>query len=206
LSILFVDSTYDITLGLLDDGLRWVDFRRHFGMKASTVIQKEASDILETFNLNPEKLSAVVSVNGPGFYTGLRLSEGFSDVFGFFGVPTYAFYSYEIPRWCGVKTGSWFTRAYRGEYFLYHWDLEESGSVLLGSKELPDRLLPGVQYYVHSESSLDEQSLRLLTRPVSTVELLKSNPELVFDKVLKNKLKREIFYFRAPEEEFKANP
>ncbi len=204
MSFLFIDSTYDVTLGILDEEMDWVDLRRHKGLKASTIIQAEVFDLFRKHSIDPRGLGAVIFVNGPGFYTGLRLSEGFSDVFEFFGVPHYSFYSYEVPRWCGVEKGRWFTKAYRGEYFLHDWDGEGQRSRLLSSTELPT-MEPCERYFIHSETSLDELSSKFVPDPVQTVDLLREQPKAIFQQVLGQGLRREVFYFRAPEDEFKVS-
>lgn len=206
MSSLFVDSTYDLCLGVLDDGLNWLTFERQIGQKASAVIQGSAHEMLGKLNLEASDLSSIISVNGPGFYTGLRLAEGFADVFQFFGVPHYSFYSYDIPAWCGVKRGLWFTKAYRGEYFCYHWDESGSRHELLSGKEIASVLSQYESVYIHSDVSLDELSRGLIKQSISTVELLQKNPQIIFKQVLDQKLKKDAFYFRAPEDEFKVNP
>lgn len=204
MSYLFIDSTYDLTLGVLDDGLRWLSLETFTNQKASAVIQAKAHELLKIHSINPTELSGVITVNGPGFYTGLRLAEGFSDVFKFFGVKQFSFYSYEIPYWCGYTSGTWFTKAYRGEYFFYRWENAQSEKKLVSSKELAGEI-SSEQFFIHSEASLDTLSTSLISNPVMTNELLKTHPEKIFKEVLKGRFK-EPFYFRAPEDEFKANP
>lgn len=184
--------------------MNWLSFEKFAGQKASAIIQGKIHELLVKHDIEPQGLSGVINVNGPGFYTGLRLAEGFSDVLSFFGIKQYSFYSYEIPYWCGVKSGVWFTKAYRGEYFFYHWDQDVSHHELVDSKKLEAHLL-AQKYYIHSPSSLDTLSSGLVKSSVSTVDLLYQNPQKVFSYVLKG-LKREAFYFRAPEDEFKVNP
>lgn len=185
--------------------MRWVSLETHKDQKASAIIQTKAAELLFKCNLRPTDLKGIITVNGPGFYTGLRLSEGFSDVFAFFNIPQFSFYSYEIPLWCGFRKGTWFTKAYRGEYFFYSWDGESSAQKLVSLKEL-DSSISSDQYFIHSEGSLDEKSSSLLKNPIKTIDLLRERAADIFPNVLKNHLKREAFYFRAPEDEFKANP
>ena len=206
MSYLFIDSTYDLTLGVLEDELKWLSFEKVSGQKVSVVLQSKVHELLKKHEIKAQELTGIIIVNGPGFYTGLRLSEGLSDVFQFFNVPSFAFYTYEIPAWCGIKSGTWFTKAYRGEYFLYHWDENGTRTELLSLKELPEVLPKHKQVYIHSESSLDDLSRGLIAEAISTNELLKNNPKDIFQSVIDGKLKREAFYFRAPEDEFKANP
>lgn len=202
MSYLFIDSTYDLTLGVVDDNLEWLSFERFSGQKASAVIQAKAHALLSRHEINPTDLKGIITVNGPGFYTGLRLAEGFSDVFHFFGVKQFSFYSYEIPLWCGFDKGVWFTKAYRGEYFLYQWEGNKNEQKLLGAKDLT---IPEGRIFIHSELSLDNLTTPLILDPIRTVDLLKDHPGKIFKEVLKG-TKREPFYFRAPEDEFKVNP
>lgn len=204
MSYLFIDSTYDLTIGVLDDGLNWHSFERHTGQKASAIIQTKTNELLLKAGLKPQDLSAVITVNGPGFYTGLRLAEGFSDVFKFFGIKQLSFYSYEIPLWCGYEDGVWFTKAYRGEYFFYRWSGSVNSQELIETKQLRD-FISDERYFIHSNSSLDNLSADLIRNPVETHELLKTHPKEIFSEVIKG-MQREPFYFRAPEDEFKANP
>lgn len=143
-------------------------------------------------------------MNGPGFYTGLRLAEGFSNVFKFFGVKEYSFYSYEIPYWCGFEEGNWFTKAYKGEYFFHRWVKDQGHHQLVSAKEL-DKAFDGKKLFIHSDIALDANSSSYLTGAEKTFDLLQNYPEKIFPHVLKG-LNREPFYFRAPEDEFKANP
>jgi tRNA threonylcarbamoyladenosine biosynthesis protein TsaB len=204
LSYLFIDSTYDLTLGVLDDGLRWLSFETLTGQKASAIIQAKAYELLQKHSLKPTELKGIITVNGPGFYTGLRLAEGFSDVFKFFGVKQFSFYSYEIPRWCGYDKGVWFTKAYRGEYFFYIWKGTNSEQKLVATKDLAAHISED-KFFIHSGASLDQVSSSLITSPEMTLDFLKKFPEKIFPHVLKGEFK-EPFYFRAPEDEFKANP
>ncbi|MGE3608967.1 MAG: hypothetical protein AB7I27_05225 [Bacteriovoracaceae bacterium] len=204
MTILFIDSTYDITIGLLNETSGWLDFKRFFGQKASAIIQKETYQLLLENNIQIKDLKGVVTVAGPGFYTGLRLSEGFADVFGFMNIPHYSFYSYDVPFWCGVSQGIWVTKAYRGEYFIYEWNHSEGEQKLLSAKEIHSYLEQTKNHYIHSETSLDEL-LKALSSSPSTLDLLKLNPLVIYKEVLKNKIKKETFYFRAPEDEFRVS-
>ena len=205
MSILFVDSTYDITLGLLDDDFSWLHFQHFSGKKASTILQKEAFALLKNHNLKASDLKAVVSVAGPGFYTGLRLSEGLADVFKFFGIAHYAFYSYDLPQWCGIEEGSWLTKAYRGEYFFHHWNKDHSENILVSTIELEAKLSEIKKLFVHTESAMDKHSLDLIKDFSVTYDLLKKHPREIFQHIISSDLKQESYYFRAPEDEFRVS-
>ncbi len=204
MSYLYVDSTYDLSLGVLDDELNWLAYESHTGVKASAIIQDRTAILLKQLGLKAAELSSVITVNGPGFYTGLRLTEGFANVLGFFGVRNLSFYSYEVPLWAGHLHGTWFTKAYRGEYFLYRWDRDSSSKRLISTSELSGAIIDDT-YFIHSGASLDSLSTPLLLNPISTAELIRLAPQKIFTEVLKGGV-CEPFYFRAPEDEFKVNP
>lgn len=206
MAYLFLDSSYDITLGLLSSGLEWLEFEKFEGQKASRVLQLESYNFLSKHNVDPKDLEGIISIAGPGFYTGLRVSEGFGDLFQFFNIPAYRFYSFEIPSFCGVREGQWFTKAYRGEYFLAEWShgVLKQSNIPVADLELTLKDIK--KLYIHSESSLDESSLKWIKESVSTQDLLKVQPHMIFSQVIAAKLNRDSFYFRAPEDEFKMNP
>ncbi len=204
MSYLFIDSTYDLNLGLLDDELNWLGFEKFKAQRASAIIQTESYKLLEKNNLKTRNLKGIITLNGPGFYTGLRLSEGLSDVFSFFGCKQYSFYSYEIPKWCGFESGLWFTKAYRGEYFIHQWSDGSISQKLIAVKEITTHI-DNVRHFIHSEASLDQHSSSVLKEPIHTSNLILDHSTAIFTEVLKAE-KKEPFYFRAPEDEFKVNP
>lgn len=201
MSVLFIDSSYDITLGLLNEKYEWLDFRTFRGQRASNTLQTETFRLLKEMGVGMKDLSAVVTIAGPGFYTGLRLSEGFADVTKFFQIPHYSFYSHEIPGWLGHHDSAWVTKAYRGEYFIY----QDGQQKLIETKDLADLKLP-TEVFIHSETALDEKLRAIAGNAKSTLELLKESPRKIFKHVFHEKLIRESFYFRAPEDEFRMNP
>lgn len=205
MSILYVDSTYDITLGILDEKFSWLHFQKYSGKKASMILQKEAFHLLQNHNIKARDIKAVVSIAGPGFYTGLRLSEGLADVFEFFKIPHYSFYSYDIPKMCGVAEGVWLTKAYRGEYFFHHWNEKEDKNTLITTHELEAKLAEINNLFIHTESAIDQHASDLVKDYRTTQDLLKKYPGEIFKNILDKKLKRESFYFRAPEDEFRVS-
>ena len=204
MTALFIDSTYDITLGILDDDLGWINFDKFTGQKASAIIQKETYNLLEKSGLKLSGIKKMFSVAGPGFYTGLRLSEGFADVLTFSGIPHYSFFSYDVPQMTGVKSGVWMTKAYRGEYFFHFWSETENRNELVAAKEL-EKFLETVDksnFYIHSEAAIDDFSRAFVTTRLSTHDLLKTHSKDIFSKV---NSKVDSYYFRAPEDEFKVS-
>ncbi len=201
MAFLFTDTTYDLHLGLLSQEHGWLSLSSHSGQKVSAILQAEIHSMCKTHSIKPHALEGIITVAGPGFYTGLRLSEGFADIFKIFGVPQYAFYSYEIPKWCGQESGVWVTKAYRGEYFFHEWNGAEGKNTLVPANNLDVYLNQFDHVYIHSPSSMD----RSLTNFTSTLDLLKEKPDTILNQVIQSKPQRESFYFRAPEDEFRVS-
>lgn len=191
-------------MGLLDDEFRWLELSHHTGQKASAILQKEVREAAKKFGIKLKDLNGIVSIAGPGFYTGLRLSEGFADIFQIFQIPIYSIYSYELPKLCGVESGTWMTKAYRGEYFFHHWDKESSKNILLSAKELPEYLGNLNDVYIHSQAAIDDLSRSHLRLSLNTQDLVRIHPE-IFKVIVQEHYKRESFYFRAPEDEFRVS-
>jgi len=205
LKSLFIDTTYDISLGILNENWAWDEFETFNAKKASEIIQSQTHELLVKSKTNISEIENVFSVAGPGFYTGLRLSEGFSDVLTFSGKKAYSFYAYHIPKLLGVTEGLWGTKAYRGEYFFHQWGPKESKNILLSAKEVKEfsETFSHLEFFIHCDSAIDELMRDCFQIKSKTVELLKANPEKVFPQINE---KVDSFYFRAPEDEFKVNP
>ncbi len=207
MTALFVDSTYDITIGILGDDLGWIDFKKFSGQKASTVIQKETHAMLGSFGMKLKDIESIITIAGPGFYTGLRLSEGFADVLKFSGIKHYSLLSYSIPRLLDFQAGTWMTKAYRGEYFFHSWNSEGQKNELISTNNLEKYSLniSRSNFYIHSESGIDEFSKKFFINSSTTHDLLRNNPNKIFSKLLNSTEKPDSFYFRAPEDEFKVS-
>lgn len=204
---LFIDSTYDITLGILDNNLGWMKFDKFIGQKASAIIQTETHNMLKPLGLKLSDLESIITIAGPGFYTGLRLSEGFADVLIFSGLKHYSFLSSNIPLLAGIDSGTWMTKAYRGEYFFHSWKGKDARNELVPSKDL-EKFLATVDmssFYIHSDSAIDDFSRNMLGDFSATCDLIKKNPQPIFSQVLLANMKIDSFYFRAPEDEFKVS-
>ena len=183
-----------------------MSFEKFTGKKASNILQKEAWSLLTKHGIKPKDLKAVVTVAGPGFYTGLRLSEGLADVFKFFQIPHYSFYTYDIPSLVGIESGVWMTKAYRGEFFFHRWDKSSKHNDLLTTKDFAPYASKISEVYIHSEAAVDDVIREHLPNRLTTFDLLKDNSQKIFSTVMDSKQVEESFYFRAPEDEFKVNP
>lgn len=202
MTTLFIDTTYDISIGVLGQNDLWLDFQIFKGQKVSNVLQKEIYNILKKHDLKLNTFTNVISVAGPGFYTGLRLSEGFADVLKLSGIQHFSFLSYHIPRLVGIEEGAWITKAYRGEYLIHKWGLDKSSDILISEHELNSHLSNLKNIFIHSESAVDDKIMNSIQNYQTTQNLIQKYPENIFKHL---NYQTSSYYFRAPEDEFKVS-
>jgi len=194
---LFIDSTFGITVGLLDNDLNWLDYNFVEGQRGSAIIHKLIHEVLEKNELSLEKIEYLIQVAGPGSYTGMRVSEGIKQVFDWQDIKTLSFYHYQVPRLIGVKTGVWFCDAFKGETFLFSWynDLEDK-KLIQNSMALDTLKTLNKKFYQLGELN------KLNLEAESTQRLIKENPSLIFKYIIENKINKDLYYFRSLDQEF----
>lgn len=206
---LFIDTSYDVFVGLLNSSGKWEGKTVLKGFKASQILQKEIYSLLQLRNLDVNDIDGVITSSGPGFYTGMRLSEGVADVFKLKGLQHWSYYNFMIPSWYGHKKGLWMTKAYRGEYFFYLWNEKNSEKFLLQANELEayfDQWKKlGVDFFIHQESAIDEKLKAFVASSIETVTLVENNPDILYQAILSAGLNEPSYYFRAPEDEFRPS-
>ncbi len=191
---LFLDSTSGLVVGLLDSKFNWVEYKSLDEKKPSEIIHFEIFNLLKKHNLDLKDMRTFIS-SGPGSYTGMRLSEGFVQVFELNHMPVYSFYHFDVPRLSGVVKGYWATNAFKGEVFVYNWNGEEI------KKEL---LLKDVfsQAGRNNGFTLDDTD-PIFSGLTSTKKFIKNESAKLFANVLEKKLRVPPYYFRSLEEEFR---
>lgn len=202
MTTLYIDTTYDISIGVLGQNDLWLEFQVFKGQRVSNVLQKEVYNILKNQNLKLNNIKRIISVAGPGFYTGLRLSEGFADILNMTGVSHISFLSYQVPKLLGINQGIWVTKAYRGEYLIHSWDDEKNSDFLISENQLSSHLSQANDIFIHSDSAVDDKLLRNLKSFQKTQSLIQKYPEKIFQGMTSQ---IPSYYFRAPEDEFKVS-
>lgn len=191
---LFVDTTLGLDVGLLDSDYTWVEYLSLDEKKPSEIIHHEIYNLLKKYDLNLEDMQCFIS-SGPGSYTGMRLSEGFAQVFELYKIPVYSFYHFNVPKLSGIKKGFWATNAFKGQVFVYNWQ-EDTDEQILINKDL-FKLEAG-----KSGFTLDTNDI-LFSSLTSTKKMIFNGPHLIFEKIKNEKLRMQPFYFRSLDEEFK---
>lgn len=195
--ILFIDSTSDITVGLLNDDFKWLEYNYIKGQKGSAVIHKYIQEVLDKNNSSIEKLNYLIQVAGPGSYTGMRVSDGIKQIFSWQGIKTLSFYHYQVPEILGVKEGVWFCDAFKGESFLYSWNKSGHQKQLIKNQDA-STFIENLDLNLFQLS--DENKLML--KAESTQLLIKNNPEVLFKKIVESNIDEQLYYFRSLDAEF----
>ena len=191
---LFVDTTLGLDIGLLDSDYTWVEYMSLDEKKPSEIIHHEIYNLLTKYDLRLEDMQCFIS-SGPGSYTGMRLSEGFAQVFELYKIPVYSFYHFDVPKLSGIEKGFWATNAFKGQVFLYNWQGDKDEQRLI-NKDSFEREVE------KSGFTLDTSDI-LFSGLISTKIMIHSEAHLIFSKIKKEKLRMPPFYFRSLDEEFK---
>lgn len=191
---LFIDTTKDVTVGLLNNNFEWIEYEHFEGARGSALIHKCIYDQLEKQNKKINDIKGLIQIAGPGSYTGMRVSEGVSQIFNWQGFDTYSFYHYEVPKLLGHEKGTWFANAFKGEYFLYRWNNEEESKTLVKKDE----------FDIYSVDKLFTSFLfDDLEKNISlTSKLIYDKGQKLFEKVVGEKIQRPLYYYRTLEQEY----
>jgi tRNA threonylcarbamoyladenosine biosynthesis protein TsaB len=198
---LFLDTTFGITVGLLNDKNSWIDYSFVDGKKGSAVIHKLILDVLEKNSLSVGDIKVLFQIAGPGSYTGMRVSDGISQIFEWQKIKTYSFYHFDVPKLLNISTGVWFANAFKGELFVYKWNDDKNNKLLMKLEDALNFLeTTDIPVYTSFLNDSVKSNYEL------TKDLIKLNSKNVFDYVEENSLKKELYYFRTLDEEFSRGP
>ena len=143
-------------------------------------------------NFDLKDLLGIIGVMGPGSYTGIRMTDGILQMLKWAGLPVYSFYHFEVPSLLGDLSSSFVCRAFKGELFVY-----SNGESSLVKEEFWVQQ-SGIKTYTHYH---DE---KLVGSFVYTSDLISQFSQLLFSKIVSEKMNREAYYFRPIEKEFKV--
>lgn len=191
---LFIDTTKDITVGILNQDLSWQSYEYLAGAKGSAQIHDHIFNTCEKFGHKIKDFKGVIQVAGPGSYTGMRVSDGVSQIFDWQGFETYSFYHFDVPTLLGKHKGTWVGNAFKGEVFLYQWDDNKTEKTLMSSDDFLNIDKNG--FYT---SFVDE---KLEGNFIYTSELIKKNSKEIFTEIFNNETKKDLFYYRSIEQEY----
>ncbi|OUR98953.1 hypothetical protein A9Q84_05945 [Halobacteriovorax marinus] len=199
MTYLFVDTSDHLVLGLLNDKFEWIEFLETSDKKSSASIHSKIYELLKAHDLKIGDISAFFQVAGPGSYTGMRISEGMSQVLEWQKTQIYSFYHFVTPKLLGFDKGAWISRAFKGEIFLYEWRGDEVKTSLHSEDELP-RLREELEGELGEFWTHFSETFEGINR--SSGELVKENSRKLFSLIAKRQMREKPFYYRSLEKEF----
>lgn len=188
---LFLDTSNHICIGLLSEDFEWIEFKIIKEKKASKALHGLIQDLLTTHRLELDEIKNIFYISGPGSYTGVRVAHGLCEVLQWQSFDVYSCRHFDIPKLLGVSKGSFASKAFKREIFLYNWNEGQADQSLI------------------PEDKLDTSSKEFYTCDVdsfpnfhSTYKLIEHHSQKLFSLMLENSLKSEVFYYRSLDEEF----
>lgn len=199
MNYLFLDTSINLTIGILDDKFRWIDLVEIETKKTSEIIHSKIFEILTKNSLTVNSNFEIISIVGPGSYTGMRIVEGVNQIFELEGKTIYSFHTFCLPELMRSEWSHICFKAFKNEVFLY-----ESGTKaeLVSVENFKSEYVLNQNYNLvtYGDGFLDIESSVFDIRP----GFLK-NPGAALSAIVKVNMRQEPFYFRPVEVEFKQN-
>jgi tRNA threonylcarbamoyladenosine biosynthesis protein TsaB len=205
--ILYLDTTEWPAFGLLDEEGKWIDYSEVHEKRNASHIHAWMQSMFEKNGVSLGDIKKVVKTAGPGSYTGVRISDGIGQILEWQKCDVFSFYHFEIPRLLGHERGKWVSVAYKGEMFVYSWDGDRHETALVPKGQFLEdfsklSVMEKQGYFTHFISSLGAEFPE--GAPVETSLMIRKHADKIFPSVLRDGLKRQIFYYRPLEKEFKV--
>jgi tRNA threonylcarbamoyladenosine biosynthesis protein TsaB len=198
---LFIDSCEYLTLGLLGEDSKWIDYEQFSTVKNSEIVHGKLFEMLKRNGLKLKDVTQVFQAAGPGSYTGMRLSDGICQILLWQGAKVNSFYHFEVPMLLGETSYIWISEAFKGEIYCHQ--------VLNGTVE--EKLLPkdgreNQSFVEQFYGGFDHVFTHYPTGAFEseyTCELIRKSSVELFEKIKSDDLVRETFYYRPLDKEFK---
>ena len=203
---LFLDTSSGITVGLLNKDLQWCYYNYIDSKKSSSVVHKLIKDALDDVGKSQSEINQFIQMSGPGSYTGMRVSDGISQILEWQQVQVYGIYHFQIPKVLNYSKGAWMAKAFKGEIFVHEWSTNDSEqyseSYMVKESNISNHLekLSSQSFHLFSSQSFD--IIASNTAIIETKKLIEENPEKIFTHVINSKMTEPLYYFRSLEEEF----
>lgn len=192
---IFLDTTTDFTLGLLDKEFNWLSFEKVTTKRTSEILHEKIFTLLNDFSLKIDQIEAYFSVSGPGSYTGMRVSEGLNQILELEGKKIISFPSYFLAEFVTSSWDLWVYPAFKNEVYTR----DSNGSVALVNLDI-------------FKSEIGQKNLLTFGGHFSELEnitntefVLKNSSREVFSRLLTDAPRSAPFYFRPQEVEFQKS-
>jgi tRNA threonylcarbamoyladenosine biosynthesis protein TsaB len=207
MKILFLDSTHNLSLGLLNESFEWRDYRYFGEGKSATKLHQCLHNLLKDHNLKLKDLDLAVQIAGPGSYTGMRVSDGFFQTLKLFGLKTNSIYHFDVLSLLKVENACWISNAFKGEIFSYKinngqivQNLQSEKDFLAGLDSFSNQKL-----YTHFNDAFSPSFKTWAhdKKIQETSELIKANSNKIFSQIIDSNYEKSLFYYRQIDQEFK---
>ncbi len=192
MAFLYLDTTNELILGILDKKFEWLAYTEIKERKSSELIHSMIEKMLGNCSLEIEELTHLFLASGPGSYTGMRLAEGIAQVLEWRQVKVFGFYHFEVPQILGIDSGRFLAGAYKKEIFQYSWEAQENSWSLIKEQKLGSS-----NCYFNADSELWGKELSL-----KTSQMIKNNAPIFFKYIAERGVRGKPFYYRELEQEF----
>lgn len=198
MAYLFVDTSHLLHYGILDEKFNWIANEVVDTKKTSEILHEKIRAMLVENKLEISDLTALITIAGPGSYTGMRVGEGLAQIFELDGIDVFSFYSSDIPMILGDNEAHWAFPAFKKEYYIRTSDKE----VLVSEGEFKSSYAEAVDnshLYTHGVNEISDICLK------NTRDLLIESPTLIFEAVVSGRYRKKPYYFRPLDVEFKKS-
>ena len=187
---LVIDISRGIDLLLIDLSSGKVK-RRFQNSRPSSHLHSLIYSFLKENNLDKSEIEYVFNL-GPGSYTGLRLLKGFADVLNQAKLKTYSFWGFELLEVLGCDY-KWISPAFKGQFFLCDYTTDQLEYRLIDQNT---EIVEGKYIGIRNVKEIYPRFIWDLEDEIY-ISLIK--------RVTEEKRKREIFYYRKLEDEYKIH-
>tara|TARA_R110002072_G_scaffold1989_5_gene16732 strand:- start:208941 stop:209552 length:612 start_codon:yes stop_codon:yes gene_type:complete len=196
---LFLDTSYFVTIGLIDENFDFINYQLFENRKGSTILHKEIYLMLKENKMKIKDIDALIISSGPGSYTGMRLAEGFAQILEIDKLKVFSFYHFEVPKMIGVTEGWWCSEAFKSEIFVHRWSGEDKEQNLVKEGEFERKV------DINSDNIFTHTGTLLENHFQSTNDLIKKHSKTIFKQVVDRAEHLETYYYRPLEKEFRMS-
>ncbi|MDC1174126.1 hypothetical protein OAT67_01925 [Bacteriovoracaceae bacterium] len=196
---LFLDTSYFVTIGLIDENFDFINYQLFENRKGSTILHKEIYLMLKENKMKIKDIDALIISSGPGSYTGMRLAEGFAQILEIDKLKVFSFYHFEVPKMIGVTEGWWCSEAFKSEIFVHRWNGEDKEQSLVKEGEFERKV------DINSDNIFTHTGTLLENHFQSTNDLIKKHSKTIFKQVVDRAEHLETYYYRPLEKEFRMS-
>tara|TARA_B100000925_G_scaffold291194_1_gene278414 strand:+ start:1352 stop:1954 length:603 start_codon:yes stop_codon:yes gene_type:complete len=191
---LYIDTTNELTIALLDESFKLRNTILLQDKRTASILHENINSLLDSEGRDFSSVNGVIVNNGPGSYTGIRVGEGVAKILEMDGIKVVSFLEHEaISR---LETnGSWVANAFKEEFFVFSWGENVKAEKKLVKQDALEKHL--------IEPVFSNDQLEIQNKYTNSKKYLLDNLEKVASICINEGIRKEPYYFRNIEDEFK---